>query len=66
MSSKGLPDKKTLEHHLKLQTSAHMTWRKYSVSIKMNDQFGIQLPVPVNDNQEGKDNLIKQPVVGER
>lgn len=32
----------------------------------MNDQFDIQLPVPVNDNQEGKDNLTKQLAVGEQ
>lgn len=67
ISSKRLPGgKKTLKHRLKFQTSAHMTQRKYSVSIKMNDQFDIKLPVPVNDNQECKDNLIKQLVVGEQ
>lgn len=60
------PRKNTFKHRLKLQISAHMIQRKYSVSIKMNDQFDIQLPVPVNDNQEGKDNLTKQLAVGEQ
>lgn len=66
ISSKRLPGKKTFKHRLRLQTSAHMSRRKNSVSIKMNDQFDIQLPVPVNDHQECKDNLIKQLVVGEQ